>query len=436
MKLLEILRGWIFWILDLLKGGKVRLYVKLLKKYNEESSEVEIKNHQSEQVEKLLEHAKNTVPFYSNQKSKLLTDWPVVSKQIIKKNQESFISNLFRKEDLIKMSTSGSTGVPFTSFQNIDKKKHVNAETIYYNGLVGYKVGRRIVHYRAVPKEVQKSFVSQLKENIILIDCTDINDPVIEKALKELERTTRNNPSMLMGYSSTFDSFARYFKRYGNQKAKKCRIYGIVGGSTMLYDDTREEMEKAFCCKCVSRYANMENGFLGQDGFENNTFLPNYAHYYVEILKSNADEEADFGEIGRIVVTDLYNYAQPMIRYDTGDVGAWKILEFNGKSRRVITSFGGRKLDMIFNSAGNPVSPHAITRAIAGVVGIQQYQFAQLGSSKYEIRIIREENINEDDVLNAIKHVMGENSEIRIVYVDEIPALASGKRRYIVNEML
>ena len=90
----------------------------------------------------------------------------------------------------------------------------------------------------------------------------------------------------------------------------------------MLFDNTRMSLEQAFHCKCVSRYANEENGFLGQDYTKNNIFIPNRANYYIEILKLDSEESAELNEVGRIVVTDLYNYAMPMIRYDTGDFGA------------------------------------------------------------------------------------------------------------------
>jgi phenylacetate-CoA ligase len=177
----------------------------------------------------------------------------------------------------------------------------------------------------------------------------------------------------------------------------------------------------------------MENGFLAQDDEENNIFIPNIAHYYIEILKQDQDSQADEGEIGRIVVTDYYNYAQPMIRYDTGDVGAW-VKTKSGKGG--IGKFGGRVVDLIYDFEGNPVSPHAVTRAMAKYYGIEQYQFAQIGTARYEMRLnTMGTAILEDELRQDIIKIVGEEANISIKYYDEIPALASGKRRYIVNEM-
>lgn len=41
---------------------------------------------------------------------------------------------------------------------------------------------------------------------------------------------------------------------------------------------------------------------------------------YLEVLKLEEDIPAGDGELGRLVITDLYNYAFPPIRYENGDI--------------------------------------------------------------------------------------------------------------------
>lgn len=437
MKLLEIARNKAFWIIDTFKGGHVRKHLDVLKKIEGKNlSDDEIIKYQTEMLRALLSHAKETVPYYGSQKTLILKHWPVVNKFIIKSNYDSFISRLFDKETLIKMSTSGSTGTPFVSYQDIGKKKSVNAETLFYNGQIGFHIGRRIIYLRSVVSETQKSSFQQFAQNIHLIDCTDLSDAGIEKKISIIERLSKHAGAMLMGYSSTFDAFRKYFERNGYDKANGCNLYGIVGGSTMLYDETRSAMERAFRCKCVSRYANEENGFLGQDGLQNNVFLMNRADYYVEILKNDLDQPADIGEIGRIVITDLMNKAMPMIRYDTGDVGAWVKLKTPNGERLAIGAFGGRKVDMIFGDENQPVSPHSISTAMWKYKTVDQYQFAQVAQGSYQIRInAKPASILESELIDDLKRVVGSKAKIEIVYVDDIPVLSSGKRRYIVNEI-
>ena len=52
----------------------------------------------------------------------------------------------------------------------------------------------------------------------------------------------------------------------------------------------------------------MENGIIAQQSIDSNNYIINWASYYVEILKLDKDTPVEQGEIGRIVVTDLYNY--------------------------------------------------------------------------------------------------------------------------------
>ena len=43
------------------------------------------------------------------------------------------------------------------------------------------------------------------------------------------------------------------------------------------------------------------------------------------------------------------------------------------------------------------------------------------------------EKMDVEDILGRIRPYFGENATIRTVFVDEIPVLASGKRKYIEN---
>ena len=436
MKLLEFARGRAFWIIDSLKGKKIKSALEIL--HNCEDgiwSEDQVSRYQNEQIQKLLSHAKVTVPFYADQEDTVLQNWPVINKNIIRSNGDNALSNKYDKDNLITMSTSGSTGTPFTCWQDSNKKKHVNAETLYYNGQIGFSIGRRIIYLRSVVSEVEKSNLQQFAQNIYVLDCNDLSDNAIKEKLKFIVDYSKGCGAMVMGYASTLTAFHKYFEKYGYDVVKDANVYGVVSGSEMLYDATRLSIEKAFNCRCISRYANEENGFLGQDRDKNNVFFMNRANYFVEILKMNSDEMAEDGEVGRIVVTDLYNYAMPMIRYDTGDVGARVRVIHNGSERYAVGSFGGRIVDTVKDFNGNLVSPYAITNLMWKYKKVKQFQFVQKAKGKYQLILnVQKHDINESEIIRDYKKIFGQNSEFFISYCDDIPVLASGKRRYIVNE--
>lgn len=292
MTLLEYARNRAFWLIDSLRGGSIKKAYRIIENCDKGLwSEDEISSYQKKAIEKLLSHTKSTVPAYSSYDSLELSDWPVVNKAILKENLDNHISSDYSKESLIVMSTSGSTGTPFRSYQNIDKKRHVNAEVLYYNGLVGFTIGKRILYFRSIVSEVAKSKFTQFIQNIRLFDCQSLSDDNITNMLRVI-RKYNTIGGVILSYASTLDAFRKYFQRYGYSFAQKCKINGIISGSELLQDITRETLEKAFGCKVVSRYANEENGFLGQDFDENNVFIPNRANYFIEILKLDNDEPA------------------------------------------------------------------------------------------------------------------------------------------------
>lgn len=434
MNILEFGRKKGFWMIDKIKHGVIKNELTLMTMINSASLEKQAK-YQQEKLKKLLEHASNTTEFYAKFKDNSIENFPVISKAMIKGNYQTFLSSDFDKNELYKMTTSGSTGTPFISYQNLRKKKSTYTEVLYYNGKIGYEIGKKIIYLRAVVKENKKSKIQQFAQNIYLINCYDLSDEGIENILKKIIRLTRFSGAMLMGYASTFDALSNYLHRKGDNLVKKCKIYGVVSGSEMLFDNTRDTIEKAFECKCVSRYANEENGFLGQDMELSNNFVTNPAHFYYEIMKMDSNELADQDEVGRIVVTDLNNLAMPMIRYDTGDIGRLKIIQSEGHMCYVITDFGGRKTDVIYNCYGHRIGPHSLGNMIKKYYEIQQYQLIQKDKNVYEFKINTLNSDREQELYKDLLTFVGEDAHLNIVHVDDIPIMASGKHQFIVNEM-
>ena len=69
--------------------------------------------------------------------------------------------------------------------------------------------------------------------------------------------------------------------------------------------------------------------------------------------------------------------------------------------------------------------------------GVRQFQFIQKKKREYvlKLNVDKDTFMQEDKIISILTQRLGNDAEIRIEYCDEIPVLASGKRRYIVNEM-
>lgn len=429
-------RKFTFWSLDALKDGTIKKAYQELKMSDEGDSRSEgLVEHQRKALQMLLRHAINTTKFYKNTQSNSLSDFPVVDKNIIRNRQDDFMSNRYNKADLFTTTTSGSTGIKLTCYQNKEKKKRVYAEAIYYSEKAGYSVGKNLIYLRAISEESYKSRFLQWIQNETLLDICNLDDKRIESILSGINNASRSG-SMILAYASTFEAFKDYFRRKGMSKVGTNKICGIVSTSEMLFDDTRDIISKAFCCRCFSRYSNQENGIIGQDDTANNVFILNEADYLVEILQMDKDNPAGEGEVGRIIITDLFNHAMPMIRYDTGDIGSIVCIQRNGVSKKAIANFGGRRVDMVFDCYGNRLSPHIITVNFWRFPEIQQYQFIQESKINYTLKINAQDGfVRQKEMETLLKKMLGDQAIINIEMVQEIPVLSSGKRKYIVNNI-
>ena len=257
-----------------------------------------------------------------------------------------------------------------------------------------------------------------------------------ETNLEMLCETIRNvRAKCLRGYASSFDLLARYA---GEHRLKLPSVKIIIAGSETLFDSTRELVEKNLGCPIISQYANEENGILAQErvGDNERRFFLNESGYFFEVLKFDSDEPAEYGELGRLVITDLFNYAFPIIRYDNGDNCVMKLDEIT--QRPYISNLYGRRLDMIYNTQGEPIFPMALARILKNYEMIRQWQFVQKTSVHYVLKLAVNnksglEETSSNEILTLLKVLLGNDSDISIEYVDDIPVLNSGKRKSVVN---
>ncbi|MEG0034727.1 hypothetical protein [Anaerorhabdus sp.] len=433
--ILNRLRERIFWLIDSLKGGMIfDSYITIKKIDLVNSNDEYVLEYQRKMWNNLRNHACLTTGYYEKYSEKDICEFPIINKNVIRESQDCFFSNKYKKSDLIRMATSGSTGTPFICHQDINKKRRVNAEIIYYSEKIGYRLGDNLSYIRTIVKQNSKPYLKQFIQNQTLIQCNSLSDTGIKDILDQVKKYGTMNGTTLLGYGSTYTVLNEYLNKKKIYDLKMYGVRGIISGSDMLFDETRKNMEDVFGCKMVSRYSNEENGVLGQDEGVNNLFTINEADYIVEIVDDDGKRVPN-GQIGRIVVTDLFNYAMPMIRYDTGDAGAIETININGRNKKVISHFSGRITDLIFDSKGNPLSPHTITNCMWSFPDVRQFQLIQLDKKSYKLKINIDNSFDRiNELANEITSILGIDSEIDIEKVNEIPVLKSGKRRYIVNE--
>ena len=126
----EVLRRVVFDLLDAAKGGRL----KKLKEVNKrEIVEGVTEEYMDRRIHVLLDYVKEHSPYYKDHPEWTeLKDFPVMTKgDFIENYDQVLVDNSEEQGKLYRLSTSGSTGTPFTVLCDGDKMSRVNMEKIY-----------------------------------------------------------------------------------------------------------------------------------------------------------------------------------------------------------------------------------------------------------------------------------------------------------------
>ena len=375
-----------------------------------------------------LETARVHSPFYKVVKGEGLHAFPVMNKLSLIDYFDVIRNPAIQDFEVHVSSTSGSTGTPFRIVQDVAKRNRVLAELQVFGERAGYFSHEKMLFFRALH---YVPFWSMFWSNVWQRDIASLS----EERMAELYQEQQKGYVGILAYASTLDVLTKCWLAQGLKGSPKVRT--VFAGSEMLSEETRQNVQTFWPnSRCYSRYSNMENGILGQEAEVPQQFQLNWASYYFEVLKFDSDTPADEGELGRIVVTDMYNRAFPMIRYDTGDVG---VLVRPENDWPYLTQLGGRRLDLIYNTSGETLSPHLLSTGLWGVKGVRQWQFIQEERKRYRLTFIAsDERLARQSLQerhNILQKILGLDAEIIYERIEAFPQLASRKHKMIVQKM-
>lgn len=436
MSVSGFIKRHIYWAKDFLQGKKVRKHFNDIKTIL--ASGVDGKMQQQRALDALLAHATKYSDYYKKYQGCSLQEFPVVNKNVLNENHRSVAIDYHfipeqETEKVHIQKTSGSTGTPFCVFQDSRKRHRRVAELKYFGEDVGFKSHERLGQCRIWTKWQSKSKKQSFWENIIPINISKMDHDTLSNLCKIVKR---KKIVSLRAYASWYDKMVEYFETEKGNPVDFKTVKVAISSSEALNEETRRKMYELTKVPIVECYADEEGGILGQQKINDKNYYLNHASYYFEFLKLDKDEPAEYGELARIVFTDLYNYAFPLIRYDTGDTG----ILMDGTSNKIshgwdyMSKLYGRKLDLVYNTLGEPIHPMNFARILKNISGIQQWQFIQKTRNSYVLKLNVNKEVDQENILFELKKVIGIDAYCEIKMVDEIPVLASGKRKSVICE--
>lgn len=427
------LRSFLFWAIDRLKGRVIHKRITQIKRIINSSSIEECEQYRRICVNKLIKHALESCLYYKSLGIiQTLEEFPIINKTIIRADIDSFISNRFKKNELISIVTSGSTGTPFQVYHDVAKRKQNSSDTLVFAELAGFNLGDILLYLKIWSASNKKSNLLAWLQNVVPFDVFRLGDDEMIRLMASLRKKGRKG---ILGYASALEQVCKFLDQNPNKIPTHTNLTSALSMSESLSDYTKEKFKEYFGVDLFARYSNLENGILAQQ-FKGggNGYRINTASYVVEIFKMDEDVLVDAGEMGRIVITDLYNFGMPMIRYDTGDIGRFKVNESGMVDNTILEHIEGRKLDLLYDTRGQLVSSYIMYKNMWKYTEISQYQLIQSGEKDYLFKI----NVNDDfkrelELKDEFISYLGDDANFQIEYVTEIPLLSSGKRKKIIN---
>lgn len=241
-------------------------------------------------------------------------------------------------------------------------------------------------------------------------------------------------------YMRTYPSCVYTFCQFLNHSGKKLRFESVVTTAEQLFPYQRSLIEKTLGCKVFNEYGAYDGGAGAFECEKGNMHLQS-ERGIVEIVDEDG-RPCKEGELGRIITTDLWNFVNPFIRYDVGDmaVATNKVCEC-GRGLPLIKSLEGRTLDFIVLENGHLFSGesvvHLFNRLIQSGRKIKQFQVIQESMEHLRLRIVREDGYSvcdSDKILKAFEDRFPKMF-IYISFEDVIKPSPSGKRRVVISEI-
>ncbi len=323
---------------------------------------------------------------------------PVMQKKDLQQPLETLLSNGFTTKSIYIDKTSGASGHPFIFSK--DKLAHALTWCIIMDRFSWFDLNfntTKQARFYGIPLDKKGYYIEKLKDfisNRYRFNVFDLSNEALENWLTDFGK----KPFVYMnGYTSPMVQFAKYLNTKNIVLNSVCpTLKACVVTSEMLFEDDKKLMENQFGVPVINEYGASELDLIA---FENTSgkWVVNSETLFVEVLDEK-DNILPHGEPGRLVITSLYNRAQPFIRYDLGDVG---ILSKHSTLRKpILEKLIGRTNDIAVLPSGKRAAGltfYYITKSIIENDGnVKEFVIVQLQRDTFKIYYVSNLDITLD----------------------------------------
>ncbi len=251
----------------------------------------------------------------------------------------------------------------------------------------------------------------------------EIRRPLAEQAAWLL----REDPSYLLSFSGNLALLAQHFR---DSPRRPRQLRALFGFAEVVTPDARALCQEVFGAPIIDSYSSEEAGYIALQCPDHPPALHVMSDgIFVEVLDA-ADRPCAPGQVGRIVVTPLHNFAMPLLRYELGDLVECGGPCPCGRGLPVLTRVLGRVRDSVLMPDGSARAAFFGSKQFYKIHAIRQYQVAQTARDRIELRLVARRPLTEEEaafIVQAVRGDLDDSFTIDIVYADQIARAPSGK---------
>lgn len=417
-------------------GGKYEKYFEFFKKTQWQSPE-KIKEFQMRKLKEIIEVAYQKVPYYKRLFSEYgltpndfhafddLKKLPTLTKEIIQCNFSDLLNEDINKMNVIKSSSSGTTGQKLEFYLPKELAYNVNFSLLYrFYDWAGVKLrDKRITIGGRLFTKKAPYWVYNKAENQLLLSIHHLGKETVDGYIEKIRKFS---PVFIQGHPTGIFFISQRMVEVGTS----IDVKAVFTTGETLDESQRKMIMKAFNTEVFDSYGLSECVVAAFECERHNGFHEGSELGIMEFEKTNSG-------LYKVIGTSLWNDAMPFIRYEIEDLVELSSTEKCTCGRGLplkIKKASGRIDDVVFSPDDNIILPVSVRMRIKPLLKpFENYQLQQLDKKEYALLIKGTLNeMRRNKFLETLREILGDSAQIKIKEINKIMT-AGGKIKNIVN---
>jgi phenylacetate-CoA ligase len=347
-----------------------------------------LRERQDRQLGALLDHARRHSSFYRERLPNDLARWhemPLLTRADLQTQADAIRASVYPRAHgkTFDMATGGSTAEPVTVRRTALTQLFWQAATLRDHLWHRRDPSATMAIIRQFPQAVDETKPGRWGG--VLRSGPAWHLPISTDVETQLRWLQKVDPHILLTYPANLDALLTQMRHEGIALARLREVRTVSGTVTAAL---RERCRQVLGAPLTDLYSAQEVGVIALQCPDSGLLHVQSEHVLVEVLDEQGQPCRE-GEIGQVAVTDLHNFAMPLIRYalrDWAEVGPSCSC---GRGLPTLRRVVGRTRNMAMNPEGKLFWPVLETRRmLEAIPHLRQYQFEQTAENAITARLV------------------------------------------------